>query len=180
MTSRIDIWLCVACALAAGLAPNRAGAESAQPTTTESRPAPPPMSKEAIAQFLAQPVVAHLATVRANGTPQLVPMWFIYENGVMYMSTRTQAAKLRHLRRNPHVAVVVDVMEAPLKNKVVTIEGTAEVVTTGVVETTTKIYRKYMGADAATSPRAQQSIHTPRVILKITPKKVGSMDTTRG
>jgi hypothetical protein len=41
-------------------------------------------------------------------------------------------------------------------------------------------YQKYMGAEAAASTKAQQSINTPRVVLKITPTKVRTMDTTAG
>ncbi len=143
-----------------------------------ARPSPPAMSKEEMSAFLARPLIARIATVRANGSPQVVPMWFLYEDGVMYMSTRTYAAKVKHLQKNPKAAVVVDEMVAPLKNKVVTIEGTVEVLTTGVKETTTKIYHKYVGAEGSTSPQAQQSINTPRVILKITPKKIETLDTT--
>jgi PPOX class probable F420-dependent enzyme len=136
------------------------------------------MTKEELQAFLARPLVARLATVRPNGTPQIVPMWFLYEDGVMYMSTRTSAAKVKHLHKNPRVAVVVDEMVAPLKNKVVTLEGTVEMQTTGVKEVTTKIYHKYLGPEGAATPAAQQSINTPRVILKITPRKIESIDTT--
>jgi nitroimidazol reductase NimA-like FMN-containing flavoprotein (pyridoxamine 5'-phosphate oxidase superfamily) len=109
----------------------------ASPTWAENQPAParptpPPMTKEELSTFLARPILARLATVRANGTPQIVPMWFLYEDGVMYMSTRTYAAKVKHFKKNPHVAVVVDEMVAPMKNKAVTIEGTVEVLNTGV------------------------------------------------
>jgi len=155
------------------------GAAETTQAPSPARPIPPSMTKEEMQKFLAQPLVAQLATVRANGSPQVVPMWFLYEDGVMYMSTRMYAAKVKHLQKNPRVAVVVDVMEAPLKNKVVTLEGTVEVQTTGVKEITTKIYHKYMGTAGAATPVAQQSINAPRVILKITPKKIESMDTTR-
>jgi len=143
------------------------------------RPTPPSMSAEDLKAFLARPIIARLATVRANGSPQLAPMWFLYEDGVMYMSTRTYAAKVKHIQKNPRVAVVVDEMVAPLKNKMVSMEGTAEVLTTGVKETTTKIYHKYMGVEGSKTPQAQQNINTPRVILKITPKKMETLDTTR-
>jgi PPOX class probable F420-dependent enzyme len=137
------------------------------------------MNKEELQAFLAQPLIARLALVRANGTAQVLPMWFLYEGGVMYMSTRPERAKVKHLKANPRVAVVVDVMEAPLKNKVVTLEGTVEIQTTGVKEMTTKIYRKYMGDKGVITPAAQQNIDAPRVILKITPMKIESVDTTR-
>jgi len=149
-----------------------------KPAPAPARPAPPSMTKEELQTFLARPLVARLATVRPNGTPQIVPMWFLYEDGVLYMSTRTAAAKVKHLHKNPRVAVVVDEMVAPLKNKVVTLEGAVEMQTTGVKEVTTKIYHKYLGTEGAATPAAQQSINTPRVVLKITPKKIESIDTT--
>ncbi|HEX7409164.1 MAG TPA: TIGR03618 family F420-dependent PPOX class oxidoreductase [Candidatus Binatia bacterium] len=166
-------------AVAFGLAAILAGSAVAeQKPAAAAHPTPPSMSKAEIDAFLARPLVARIATVRKNGTPQVVPMWFLWHDGVMYLSTRTWAAKVKHLRKNPHVAVVVDVMEAPLKNKVVTIDGSAEILTDGVKETTTKIYEKYMGAEASKTPQAQQSINTPRVLIKITPAKIQSMDTT--
>jgi len=160
-----------ALALAAGVQ-----VKQTPPADAASRPTMTPQEMQA---FLARPLVAHLAVVRGNRTPQLVPMWFLYENGVIYMSTRVNAAKLKHIRANPRVAVVVDVMEAPLKNKVVTLEGRAEIQTTGVKEIVTRIYQKYLGPDAARSPAAQHNINEPRVILKITPKRIHTLDTTR-
>ena len=181
MKRHMRLALRAVCIVLVGAVGNRQlarAAESKQAPPAAS-PAPPAMTKEDMQAFLARPLVARLATVRANDTPQVVPMWFLYEDGVMYMSTRTNAAKVKHLRANPRVAVVVDVMEAPLKNKVVTLDGMAEVQTTGVKEVTTKIYQKYMGKEGAATPTAQQSINAPRVILKINPKKIESMDTTR-
>jgi len=154
------------------------GTLQAEEKQATPRPAPPSMSQEELKAFLARPIIARIATVRANGSPQLAPMWFLYEDGVVYMSTRTHAAKVKHIKKNPRVAVVIDEMVAPLKNKVVTVEGTAELLTTGVKEMTTKIYHKYTGAEGASTPQAQQSINAPRVILKITPKKIVTIDTT--
>jgi PPOX class probable F420-dependent enzyme len=160
-----------------GLAPVRARGDAPTPA---ARPAMPQMSAAELQAFLSRPLIARLATVRKNGTPQIVPMWFLWQDGVLYMSTRADAAKLKHIRANPHVAVVVDVMEAPLKNQIVTIEGTAELQTTNVKELTGKIYEKYVGAEAAKTHGAQERINTPRTILKITPKKITAVDTTHG
>jgi PPOX class probable F420-dependent enzyme len=145
----------------------------------KATPPAPTMGKEEMEAFLAKPLIARLALVRANGSPQVTPMWFLYEDGILYMSTRVDRAKVKHIKANPRVAVAIDVMEAPLKNKIVIMEGTAELLPTGVKELTTKIYRKYMGADGSETPQAQQSINAPRVGIKITPKKVETLDTTK-
>ncbi len=156
-----------------------AGAQENRTCLLPLFPAAPAMTPEEVKAFLDQPLVARLATVRANHTPHLMPMWFLYEDGILYMSTRTQAAKVRHIQANPQIAAAVDVMEAPLKNKVVVLEGKAEVQTTEVKEITTRIYQKYMGKEGAATPTAQRNINTPRVILKITPQKIYTLDSTR-
>lgn len=145
-----------------------------------SRPRLPAMAPEKLKDFLAQPLVARLATVRPDGRPQVVPMWFIYEDGVVYMSTGVEAAKVQHIRHNDRVAMAIDVMEAPLKNKGVIIEGRAEIQTNGVLDVTRRIYKKYMGEEGSATPVAQQSINRPRVILKITPNRLVSFDATGG
>jgi PPOX class probable F420-dependent enzyme len=135
----------------------------------------PQMTPQAIEAFLNRPLIARLATVRADHSPQLTPMWYLWEGGALYMSTRASSAKVKHIRSNPRVAVVVDIMEAPRKNIIVTIEGRAEVLTEKVAEWTAKIRRRYMPASADLHPQDPE----PRVILKITPRKVEGIDTTK-
>jgi PPOX class probable F420-dependent enzyme len=136
------------------------------------------MTKAEMEAFLDRPLIARLATVRADGTPQLTPMWFSYENGAVYMSTRAHAAKVKHARTNPNVAVVVDVMEEPYKNRIVTIEGKAQVLTTkdtDVKAWTEKIRTKYVRKAAA---KLRGQMDDERVILKITPRRVRTFDST--
>ena len=163
-----------------GISQIGAWGEEEKRATQPPRPRLPAMAPEKLKDFLAQPLVARLATVRPDGRPQVVPMWFIYEDGVVYMSTGVEAAKVRHVRRNNRVAITIDVMEAPLKNKGVIIDGRAEIQTDGVLDVTRRIYKKYMGEEGSATPVAQRSINRPRVVLKITPNKLVSFDTTGG
>ena len=168
-------WICgivLSFTLVGGVKP--VGAAKAKET-----PQYPTMSEAEKNAFLAQPLVARLAVVRDDGTPQVTPMWFLYEDGVLYMSTHVKRAKAKHIKNNPRVAVAIDVMEAPLKNKIVIIEGPAELVTTGVKEMTTRIYKKYLGVEGTKTPRAQQNINAERILIKITPVVVQTMDTTK-
>ncbi len=142
--------------------------------TTAAAAAPHRMSAAEMQAFLAQPLVARLATVRANGSPQITPMWYLWDDGKIYMSTRSFAAKVKHIRKNPRVAVVIDVMEAPFKNKSVNLEGTAEIVTTDVAAMTAKIRKRYL----ALAPGAHPPDNAPRVIIRITPKRIETADTT--
>ena len=83
------------------------------------------MSREQIDAFLATPRHAIVAAPRADGTPQLSPVWYVFEESRFYFSTFVQAAKCRRLRRDPRIAICVD--GAHPDARFVSIYGTAEI-----------------------------------------------------
>jgi PPOX class probable F420-dependent enzyme len=66
------------------------------------------MTQAQIEAFLAPPRHAIVATNRADGPPQLTPVWYIYEAGKMYISAGAGTVKVQNLRRDPHVTICVD------------------------------------------------------------------------
>ncbi|GHE92728.1 PPOX class F420-dependent enzyme [Amycolatopsis deserti] len=60
-------------------------------------------------QLLAESRIAVLATIKANGLPQLSPVTPYYdrEAGVIYVSMTEGRAKTRNLRRDPRAAIEV-------------------------------------------------------------------------
>ncbi len=72
------------------------------------------MSVDKLAQFLKQKYV-NLETFKKSGQAVRTPLWFVEENGVLYMRTPAASAKVRRIRNNPHVRVVPsDVRGNPL------------------------------------------------------------------
>lgn len=63
--------------------------------------------------FLAQPLVARLATHRADGFPHLTPVWFLYEDRYFYFTLGARRRHLRNLRRDPRATLLVDIDERP-------------------------------------------------------------------
>lgn len=62
---------------------------------------------EDIRRFLEQPHHAVLATVNADGTPQLTVVWYELQGDVVLMNTAAGRLKDRNLRRDPRAAVCV-------------------------------------------------------------------------
>ncbi len=62
-----------------------------------------------------------LATVRPNGTPHLVPIWFVWVAGKIYLCTGADSVKVRNLMQNPHVSIALEDGTQPI-----VIEGTAQ------------------------------------------------------
>ena len=44
-----------------------------------------------------------LETYRKNGNPVRTPVWFVEDNGTLYVRTGTKSGKVKRLRRNPSV-----------------------------------------------------------------------------
>jgi nitroimidazol reductase NimA-like FMN-containing flavoprotein (pyridoxamine 5'-phosphate oxidase superfamily) len=49
-----------------------------------------------------------LATVRPDGRPHLIPIWFVTDNGHWYICTGSHSVKARNLQVNPHVALALE------------------------------------------------------------------------
>jgi len=77
---------------------------------------------EAAKVLLAEPVMANLATVGADGTPHVTPVWVDVEGGDVVVNTAEGRAKVRNLRRSARVAVSVVDPQDPFR--VLALQGT--------------------------------------------------------
>jgi PPOX class probable F420-dependent enzyme len=62
---------------------------------------------EAFHDLLASDAVATLATLRADGTPHLTPVWIDVDQGDLLVNARDDRVKATHMRQRPDVAVCV-------------------------------------------------------------------------
>jgi len=51
--------------------------------------------------------LGYLATVMPDGSPQLTPVWFSYENGEIKINTKRGRVKEKNMSARPQVALVV-------------------------------------------------------------------------
>ncbi len=65
-----------------------------------------------------------LSTVRPDGRPHLVPVWFLWDGRAILIFSQPNQQKLRNLQHNPNVMVALDT--AGQGDDVVMIEGKAE------------------------------------------------------
>ena len=59
-------------------------------------------------EFLNSQPVGRIASLDGNGYPQIIPMNFVYDAGVIYMHSHPFGEKLDNIRRNPNVGFEVD------------------------------------------------------------------------
>jgi PPOX class probable F420-dependent enzyme len=76
--------------------------------------------------------VARIATVDPNGTPHVVPVCFALEENTLYVASDYGSRKIRNLRANEKISVIVDEYEEDWKKlKGVYLTGVAEIVEPG-------------------------------------------------
>jgi PPOX class probable F420-dependent enzyme len=90
----------------------------------------PQMTREQVEQFLSEPRMANLITLRADGRPTSAPLWFEWADGVARLFSGRATGKVERLLRDNRAALAITAGtgEPPAW---VTIEGTASVVTGG-------------------------------------------------
>jgi PPOX class probable F420-dependent enzyme len=70
--------------------------------------------------------IVWLCTVRPDGRPHAVPVWFLWDGQTFLIFSQPEKQKLRNLRPNPHVTLALDDTKRGNDDDVVVAEGTAE------------------------------------------------------
>ncbi|MGH8007403.1 MAG: PPOX class F420-dependent oxidoreductase [Candidatus Binatia bacterium] len=82
------------------------------------------MTREECRSFLRSPVrTGKLATVRKDGRPLVVPVWYDLEGETLVFMTGRDSLKAKNMRRDPRVSICVDDEVTPFAY--VQVEGTA-------------------------------------------------------
>jgi PPOX class probable F420-dependent enzyme len=116
---------------------------------------------------ITKPAFAQLATVNADGTPQVTPVWVDYDGTHLLVNTARGRVKTRNLERNPRVALAISDPENPYRY--VGIQGrVVEMTEKGGDAHIDKMAKKYLNKDSY--PFRQPG--EVRVIVKIAPDKV--------
>ncbi|MFF7656300.1 PPOX class F420-dependent oxidoreductase [Streptomyces sp. NPDC007983] len=108
------------------------------------------MSRDQWQKFLSEGTrTGKLATVRADGSPHLAPIWFLLDGDDLVFNTGQDTVKGRNLARDPRVSLCVDDERPPFS--FVTVRGRAEASDDlgEVREWATRIAARYVGDDLA-------------------------------
>jgi PPOX class probable F420-dependent enzyme len=103
------------------------------------------LSVDDLGGFLDEPVVAVLATVRADGSVLLSPVWHEWRDGGFNVWTGGNDVKSRHLRREPRATIMVAESSYPLRG--IEVRGEARIVEEAATETAIRIASRYLGPE---------------------------------
>ena len=116
--------------------------------------------------FLHEPQVAVLATVDRQGRPHAMPIWYLYEDGVVIMSAGRGSQKHRNLERNPAATLVLDRRETPYFALMV--RGTAKIGPPLDAATHRRLAIRYLGEEAGRR-YAERTTGHDAISIRLTP-----------
>jgi PPOX class probable F420-dependent enzyme len=131
------------------------------------------MSAAHAQQFLRDHHRAILATLRADGRPQLSPVvCAVDDQGRVLISTRETAVKTRNLRRDPFASLCA--FSDGFFGEWVQAEGTAEVISLpGAMDLLIDYYRMISGEHPDWSDYRAAMVRDRRVIVRVTVSRTG-------
>jgi PPOX class probable F420-dependent enzyme len=59
-------------------------------------------------KFLSGVNFAKLGTVMKDGSPHVTPIWYMYEDGKLFVNTTPERVKTRNIKRDPRVCLLID------------------------------------------------------------------------
>ncbi len=83
------------------------------------------MTRQEIDEFLATPRMAHLATIDAEGEPRIRPVWYLWRDGALLLTSRLHRHTAGDLRAHPRVALSIASEDRPYR--AVVAHGTPEI-----------------------------------------------------
>lgn len=137
------------------------------------------MTDDEVGAFLDDARTLHVASINADGTPHLVPMWFARFDGALAFWTYGKSQKVVNLQRDPRMTVMVEAGDSYEELRGVTIAGRARVVgdLDEVLRFGEVVYERYWGPITDDAIReGVRSMGAKRVLVIVDEDEVVSWD----
>ena len=128
------------------------------------------MTPKEMQEFLNQPHIAHLATLRADGSPHLAPLWYQYTDGKVYILTGKSYVKARNIQGDSRVVLSIATPKEPYEY--VLLEGHAEITTRDMEVVFPSICIRYWGRERGTRFAQELLDEGDNVLIVVNPTKV--------
>lgn len=135
----------------------------------------PRMKQDVLDEFLRQPHVGVIASLRKDGLPYTVPVWWLHEDGDFWLTGTTSRVWCKQLKDDPRCSLCIEAM-APVAGHV-GVDGTAEALELpdfDIWPMSERLAEKYVGrgdpSNADAVARFVANMRTePRMLFRLTP-----------
>ena len=140
-------------------------------------PQKPPFTEEELTAFLNEAPIARLGTHNPDGTIHLTSIYFKYDSGCILMGTQEVSHKIRNIKNNPQVTVLIDNQSPPWKGVIV--YGEANLEYDDVIAKRASIFERYMSPEDARESAEGLAKNFVPVVIRIQPKQIISFDYSK-
>lgn len=144
----------------------------------------PRMEQSVLEEFLEQPHVGVLASLRRDGRPYTVPIWWLHDNGVFWLTGTTNRLWCKQLQNDPRCSLCIEAL-APVAGHV-GLDGIAEPYLFpefDIWPMSRKLAEKYVGkgTDTDINNKAVDKFFAnmqtePRMLFRLTPETTRAID----
>ena len=135
------------------------------------------MTDEELVTFFEEALFARLGTINEDGTIHIAPIFFMYDQGQLLMATQSPSRKIRNIKRNNRVTVLIDTTDVPFKGALV--YGKAELDYDDVIRKRVAIFKRRLSQEEAETYARRLSEKWQCVIVRITPIHIASFDYSK-
>ena len=121
--------------------------------------------------------ISTLTTFSADGLPHVTAVWFLYEDGALYVATSVQTSKGRNLQRDPRAALCIE-SRAPGQENGISACGEVELLTgEAAAPIAQRLNAKYLTQAALDHPVVGPSFMAMSdLVVKLVPERWISWD----
>lgn len=127
------------------------------------------MSRTAIEEFLAAARIAHLVTLRPDGSPHVAPVWYAYVDGIFLVWTSRRFRKVKNVEADARAVVSIASEDQPYRY----VAAECDVTVSGddVWDIGMSIAARYEGEAGAAAFLEQYYDEGNSVVLRLTPRR---------
>lgn len=137
----------------------------------------PSMTEDELLAFFELVQFARLGTINEDGTIHITPIFFRYKDGQILMASQDPSRKIRNIKRNKFVTVLIDKTEVPFIGAL--IYGTAELDYEDVIKKRITIFERRLTQEDVETYARRLSSKWKCVIIRITPSHIASFDYSK-
>lgn len=128
------------------------------------------MTSEEIDEFLREPHLCDLATVRPDGSPHVAPVWHHYDGESLIVLAEEGAVKVRNIRHEPRVCASIATHGKPYKAAIV--NGVASLSRRNIREYVLEMATNYLGAEEGEAYTERVVPQMNFIVITIRPTKI--------
>lgn len=137
------------------------------------------MKPEVLAELLEQPIVGVLATLRQDGRPYTVPIWWLHEDGVFWLTGTTSRVWCKQLKRDARCSLCIETTDPAARH--IEVDGLAyarELPDFDIWPVTRRLAHKFVPENSQADAFFENMKTEPRLLFRLEPQVWRAIDLT--